>query len=136
KDTSGKVKGHDEDQDHHPAGPLRKKKKAAKVPNGLTLDPCKNNNHHHHQYHRRNPHNLHNNHLPSDQENDNPRLTHAAGKRKKKHLHKKNTAALGWEAWPASSLHHEVNLFAYSCGDPPRPRDRAGCPLAFKSGEG
>lgn len=56
------------------AGPLHKKKHA-RVPNGLSLEPCKNN--HHHQQ-------------PSDQEN-NPRLAHTQGKRKKKHLNKKHT---------------------------------------------
>lgn len=56
------------------AGPLHKKK-PARVPNGLSLEPCKNN--HHHQQ-------------PSDQEN-NPRLAHTQGKRKKKHLNKKHT---------------------------------------------
>eukprot|EP00064_Thunnus_orientalis_P016796 superscaffoldBa00003409_g16867 len=56
------------------AGPLHKKK-PARVPNGLSLEPCKNN-HHHHQ--------------PSDQEN-NPRVAHTQGKRKKKHLSKKHT---------------------------------------------
>ena len=51
------------------AGPLIKRK-PTRVPNGLSLEPCKNN--HHHQQ-------------PSDQEN-NPRLAHKHGKRKKKHL--------------------------------------------------
>lgn len=55
------------------AGPLHKKKHA-RVPNGLSLEPCRNN--HHHQQ-------------PSDQEN-NPRLAHTQGKRKKKHLSKRN----------------------------------------------
>lgn len=56
------------------AGPLHKKK-PARVPNGLSLEPCKNI-HHHHQ--------------SSDQEN-NPRLAHTQGKRKKKHLNKKHS---------------------------------------------
>lgn len=55
------------------AGPLHKKK-PVRVPNGLSLEACKNN--HHHQQ-------------PSDQEN-NPRLAHTHGKRKKKHLNKKH----------------------------------------------
>ncbi|TKS83649.1 hypothetical protein D9C73_017762 [Collichthys lucidus] len=56
------------------AGPLHKKK-PARVSNGLSLEPCKNN--HHHQQ-------------PSDQEN-NPRLAHTQGKRKKKHQNKKHS---------------------------------------------
>ncbi|KAL6099144.1 auts2 [Pungitius sinensis] len=56
------------------AGPPHKKK-VARVPDGLSLNPCKNN---HHQQ------------QPSDQEN-NPRLAHSQGKRKKKHLNKKHT---------------------------------------------
>ena len=55
------------------AGPLNKKK-PARVPNGLSLEHFKNNYHHHQS---------------SDQEN-NPRLVHTHGKRKKKHLNKKH----------------------------------------------
>ncbi|CAL8305786.1 unnamed protein product [Gadus morhua 'NCC'] len=97
KDESGKPQDRTEDDHNNLAVPLHKKK-VARVPNGLTLDPCKNNHHHTHQYHNHN-HNRHNhNHLPSDQENNNPRLTHTAGKRKKKHLHKKHTAVEEEEA--------------------------------------
>ncbi|AWP00467.1 putative autism susceptibility 2 protein [Scophthalmus maximus] len=56
------------------AGPLHKKK-PVRVPNGMSLETCKNN--HHHQQ-------------PSDQEN-NPRLAHTQGKRKKKRLNKKHS---------------------------------------------
>lgn len=55
------------------AGPLHKKK-PGRVPNGLSLEPCKNNYHHHQS---------------SDQEN-NPRVAHTQGKKKKKHLNKKH----------------------------------------------
>ncbi|CAL8277827.1 unnamed protein product [Arctogadus glacialis] len=91
KDESGKPQDRTEDDHNDLAVPLRKKK-VARAPNGLTLDPCKNNHHHTHQYHNLNRNRHNHNHLPSDQENNNPRLTHTAGKRKKKHLHKKHTA--------------------------------------------
>lgn len=55
-------------------GPLHKKK-PGRVPNGLSIEACKN----HHQ------------HVPSDQEN-NPRLAQTPGKRKKKRLNKKHSA--------------------------------------------
>lgn len=54
------------------AGSLHKKTPST-VPNGLSLEPCRNNFHH----------------QSSDQEN-NPRLAHSQGK-KKKHLNKKHT---------------------------------------------
>ncbi|XP_037544063.1 autism susceptibility gene 2 protein-like [Nematolebias whitei] len=63
-----------ERRDNQP-GPLHKKKPPA-LPNGLSLDSCKNNYHHHQS---------------SDQEN-NPHLAHAQGKKnKKKHLNKKHS---------------------------------------------
>ncbi|KAF3841250.1 hypothetical protein F7725_007112 [Dissostichus mawsoni] len=56
-----------------PAVPLRKKK-AGRVLNGLSLEPCKKTVHHQRS---------------SDQEN-NPRLVHTQGKKKKKNLNKKH----------------------------------------------
>ncbi|CAB1429878.1 unnamed protein product [Pleuronectes platessa] len=56
------------------AGPLHKRK-PGRVPNGRSLETCKSNRHHH---------------KLSDQEN-NPRLAHTQGKRKKKHLNKKQS---------------------------------------------
>ncbi|XP_056141169.1 autism susceptibility gene 2 protein-like [Lampris incognitus] len=71
KDMTLKPQEHRDNQ----AGPLHKKR-PSRVPNGLSLEPCRNNHHHHHQ--------------PSDQEN-NPRLARTQGKRKKKHVHKKHS---------------------------------------------
>ncbi|KAM7374803.1 hypothetical protein PAMP_007440 [Pampus punctatissimus] len=78
------------------AGPLHKKK-PARVPNGLSLEPCKNN-HHHHQH--------------SDQEN-NPRLAHTQGKRKKKHLSKKHTMPSSQIAANVFDLWHQPNVLNY-----------------------
>lgn len=98
-----------QDDTENQAGRMHKKK-PSKVPNGLSLESCKNN----HQQ------------QASDQEN-NPQLAHKQGKRKKKH-HKKKHAKVSYSRPYLSAMFRFVtDIWNIPCGKANEAKDHIFC---------